>query len=39
MEILLFLLVGLFIMIYLFRPISKYDEEHFKNKNNWRGGF
>tara|TARA_B100001057_G_scaffold335641_1_gene336363 strand:+ start:587 stop:709 length:123 start_codon:yes stop_codon:yes gene_type:complete len=27
------------ILFYLFKPVTKSEEESFKNKNNWRGGF
>ena len=29
----------LFVVYYLFRPISKKEENQFDDKNNWRGGF
>ena len=39
MELFIFLGAGIFIVYYLFRPTSKIEEENFKSKNNWRGGF
>tara|TARA_B100000674_G_C37348636_1_gene693062 strand:- start:131 stop:250 length:120 start_codon:yes stop_codon:yes gene_type:complete len=39
MEILVFLITIILILLYIFKPITKSDEENFKNKNNWRGGF
>jgi len=38
-EIAFFLITIILILFYIFRPITKQDEENFKNKNNWRGGF
>lgn len=35
MELFIFLGAGLFIVYYLFRPISKIEEKNFKSKNNW----
>ena len=39
MEFFLTILIVVFIIYYLFRPTSKIEEENFKSKNNWRGGF
>ena len=39
MELLITLLVIIFLVIYLFRPISKQEKDSFENKTNWRGGF
>jgi len=39
MEIGIFLASIILVIIYIFRPITKNDEQHFRNKNNWRGGF
>jgi len=39
MEIAIFLVSIILVIIYIFRPITKTDEQHFRNKNNWRGGF
>jgi hypothetical protein len=39
MEIYLVLIVVLLSLLYLLKPITKSEEENFKNKNNWRGGF
>ncbi len=39
MEILIILLSLIFIIFYLSRPTSKYEEEKFNSKDNWRGGF
>jgi len=39
MELLIILFVAAFLIYYLFRPISKKEEDNFNSKNNWRGGF
>ena len=39
MEIFIFLVCLVFVIYYLFRPISKKEKDQFKDKNNWRGGF
>ena len=39
MEIGLYLIFFILILFYVFKPITKQEEENFKNKNNWRGGF
>ena len=39
MEIFIYLTVISLILLYLFKPITKSEEENFKDKNNWRGGF
>ena len=38
-EILLSIFVLLVILMYLFRPTSRKEKDHFSDKNNWRGGF
>jgi len=38
-EIILFTLVIIIVLLYLFRPTSKNEKDHFDDKNNWRGGF
>jgi len=38
-EILLSIFVLLVVFMYLFRPTSKKEKDHFNDKNNWRGGF
>ena len=39
MEFALFLIFFILVLFYIFKPITKLDEENFKNINNWRGGF
>ena len=39
MELFIILFVVIFLMFYLFRPVSKKEEDNFNSKNNWRGGF
>ncbi len=39
MEIILSIFVVIVILIYLIRPTSKNEKDHFNDKNNWRGGF
>ena len=39
MEIWLFILFFLAVLLYVLKPVTKIEEENFKNKNNWRGGF
>ena len=39
MGIAIFLTSLILILLYIFKPVTKLDEENFKNKNNWRGGF
>ena len=39
MEIGLYFIFFIFVVFYIFKPITKQEEENFKNKNNWRGGF
>ena len=39
MEIGFILISTIFVLFYIFKPITKSEEENFKNKNNWRGGF
>ena len=39
MEIAITLICLIFILYYLFRPISKKEKDQFDDKNNWRGGF
>ena len=39
MELILITLCVFFVIFYLFRPTSKSEEENFKSRNNWRGGF
>ena len=39
MELFAIFLVIIFLVIYLFRPISKQEKDSFENKTNWRGGF
>jgi hypothetical protein len=39
MEFGLFLIFFVLILFSIFKPITKLEEEKFKNKNNWRGGF
>jgi len=38
-EILLSIFVLLIVLMYLFRPTSKNEKDHFNDRNNWRGGF
>ena len=38
-ELLLLFFVLIVIFMYLFRPTSKSEKDHFNDKNNWRGGF
>ena len=38
-ELLLSIFVLLVVIMYLFRPTSKNEKDHFNDKNNWRGGF
>ena len=38
-ELLLSIFVLIVIFMYLFRPTSKNEKDHFNDKNNWRGGF
>ena len=34
------IIIFLFLVVfYVLQPITKQEEENFKNKNNWRGGF
>ena len=39
MEIVFFLISIILVLFYIFRPITRTEEENFKNINNWRGGF
>jgi len=39
MEIAIFFIIGLLTVLYLFKPVSNFEKENFRNKNNWRGGF
>ena len=39
MEIALYFMFFILVVLYVFKPITKQEEENFKNKNNWRGGF
>ena len=39
MEIGLYLIFFIIVVFYVLKPINKQEEENFKNKNNWRGGF
>ena len=39
MEIGLYLIFFILILLYILKPITKLEQENFKNKNNWRGGF
>ena len=39
MEIILSILIIIVILVYLIRPTSKNEKDHFDDKNNWRGGF
>ena len=39
MEIAIFLVSIILVIIYIFKPITKNDEQNFRNRNNWRGGF
>jgi len=39
MEMYLFVIILFLILFYLLKPITKSEEDSFKNKNNWRGGF
>ena len=39
MEFFITIVTVIFVIYYLFRPTSKKEEENFKSKNNWRGGF
>ena len=39
MELFLILSGVAIVIYYLFRPTSKEEEDDFKSKNNWRGGF
>ena len=39
MDFGIFLIFLIFILLYIFKPITKSEEKNFKNKNNWRGGF
>ena len=38
-ELILSVFVLIVIFMYLFRPTSKNEKDHFNDKNNWRGGF
>jgi len=38
-EIGIFLIFLILALLYIFRPITKIEEENFKKKSNWRGGF
>jgi len=39
MEIIIYLTAIFLVLLYLIKPITKLEEENFKDKNNWRGGF
>tara|TARA_B100000963_G_C22020421_1_gene406797 strand:- start:250 stop:369 length:120 start_codon:yes stop_codon:yes gene_type:complete len=39
MELIIIPIVVIFIAYYILRPTSKREENDFKSKNNWRGGF
>jgi len=39
MELIIIPTVVIFIAYYILRPASKREENDFKSKNNWRGGF
>ena len=39
MEILIFLVLFTLALLYIFKPITKQEEDSFKNNNNWQGGF
>ena len=39
MDFGIFLIFLVIVLLYIFKPITKSEEKHFKNKNNWRGGF
>tara|TARA_Y100001970_G_C14037744_1_gene752023 strand:+ start:768 stop:887 length:120 start_codon:yes stop_codon:yes gene_type:complete len=39
MEIGLFIASIIIALIYILKPITKFDEKNFKDKNNWRNGF
>ncbi len=39
MESYIFILTIIFILYYVFRPISKNEKNNLENKGNWRGGF
>ncbi len=39
MELFLILSGVIIVVCYLLRPTSKQEEDDFKSKNNWRGGF
>ena len=39
MEFWLFLIFFILVLFYILKPITKLEENNFKNKNNWRGGF
>ena len=39
MEYSIFLIFIIFVLFYIFKPITKLEEQNFKNRSNWRGGF
>jgi preprotein translocase subunit YajC len=39
MELLLIFFAVILVAYYILRPTSKREENDFKSKNNWRGGF
>ena len=39
MEIGILIIIAILTLLYLLKPITNLEEENFKNKNNWRGGF
>ena len=39
MDFGVFLIFFILVLFYTFKPATKLEENNFKNKNNWRGGF
>ena len=39
MEISILTIFVVLALFYLFKPITRLEEQNFKSKNNWRGGF
>ena len=39
MEFPILLIFIIIILLYILKPTTKLEEQNFKNRNNWRGGF
>ena len=39
MEFSILLIFIIIILFYILKPITELEEQNFKNRNNWRGGF